>query len=130
MLHGLWQHCSTMPRLTNISIWSLKANSATSFPAPVAPPIFGERSPDGTVRFHAYRVWLCLDSPDKAVIKKHEETPQPEHRAPSAHREEGPRLSWGCRRILCLHRPGTELPPGESHTGAAGRWLGSPDTTR
>lgn len=50
--------------------------------------------------------------------------------APSAYQQEGPRLSWGCRRSLCLHRPGTELPPGESHTGAVEGWLGSPETIR
>ncbi|KAF3840563.1 hypothetical protein F7725_006425 [Dissostichus mawsoni] len=43
MLQGWWQHCSTMPRFTISSIWSLKPNSATSF----SPAAFGGRKPGG-----------------------------------------------------------------------------------
>lgn len=110
MLQGLWQHCSTMPRFTIISIWSLKAYSATSLLLPAtAPPAFGGRKPEKQTGKDIFNVSIFYqrshwDSCWVELVRL-------------SHPAEGPRLSWGCRRSLGHHRPGKGRPPGESHRG-------------
>lgn len=111
MLQGLWQHCSTMPRFTIMSIWSLNANSASSLspPAAAVPPAFGGRKPGSKDQQNYDPIWIFTRRIGPRIDGGVRGRPHPSG---------GRRLSWGCRRSLGPRRPGKGRRPGGSRTGA------------